>query len=41
MVAYVPGEAAGAYEFTSALPVQIVKHLLPVLDPLLKASRGP
>ncbi len=40
MVAYVPGEAAGAYEFTSALPVQIVKHLLPVLDPLL-ASQGP
>lgn len=41
MVAYVPGAAAGAYEFTSALPVQIVKHLLPVLDPLLDATSTP
>lgn len=35
MVAYVPGDAAAAYGFTSALPVQIVKHLLPVLAPVL------
>lgn len=37
MVAYVPGEPAAAYEFTSALPVQMVKHLLPVLEPLLRS----
>jgi membrane peptidoglycan carboxypeptidase len=35
MVAYVPGPEAAEYGFTSALPVQIVKHLLPVLEPLL------
>jgi hypothetical protein len=35
MVAYVPGPAAAGYEFTSALPVQIVKYLLPVVEPLL------
>jgi membrane peptidoglycan carboxypeptidase len=35
MVAYVPGEAAGGYRFTSALPVQIVKHVLPTLEPVL------
>jgi hypothetical protein len=42
MVAYVPGAAAAGYEFTSALPVQIVKYLLPVLEPLLGpvAPRG-
>ena len=34
MVAYVPGEAAAEYRFTSALPVQIVKHLLPALEPM-------
>jgi hypothetical protein len=37
MVAYVPGEAAAGYGFTSALPVQMVKHLLPVLEPLLRS----
>jgi membrane peptidoglycan carboxypeptidase len=36
MVAYVPGAAAAGYAFTSALPVQMVKHLLPVLEPLLR-----
>jgi membrane peptidoglycan carboxypeptidase len=35
MVAYVPGEAAAGYRFTSALPVQIVKHVLPTLEPVL------
>jgi membrane peptidoglycan carboxypeptidase len=41
MVAYVPGEAAAGYGFTSALPVQMVKHLLPVLDPLLQPVPPP
>jgi len=36
IVAFVPGRAAAAYEFTSALPVQIFKNLLPVLHPLLQ-----
>jgi len=35
VVAYVPGPAAAQYQFTSALPVQVLKHLLPVLRPLL------
>ncbi|MBI2307651.1 MAG: transglycosylase domain-containing protein [Rhodocyclales bacterium] len=33
--AYVPGAGAAAYEFTSALPVQIVKEVEPLLRPLL------
>jgi membrane peptidoglycan carboxypeptidase len=32
---YVPGEAAGGYRFTSALPVQIAKHLAPLLNPVV------
>jgi membrane peptidoglycan carboxypeptidase len=41
MVAYVPGEAAAGYAFTSALPVQMVKNLLPVLEPLLRPVPSP
>jgi hypothetical protein len=41
MAAYVPGEAAAGFEFTSALPVQMVKHLLPVLEPLLRPTPSP
>jgi membrane peptidoglycan carboxypeptidase len=42
IVAYVPGPAAAQYHFTSALPVQLLKHLLPVLRPLLvDAGRHP
>ena len=41
MVAYVPGEAAAGYEFTSALPVQMVKHLLPAFEPLLRPVASP
>jgi membrane peptidoglycan carboxypeptidase len=35
LTAYVPGEAADSYSFTSALPVQIVKQLAPVLGPVV------
>ena len=36
ITAYVPGREAGAYRFTSALPVQVFKHLVPILLPLLE-----
>lgn len=35
LTAYVPGEQADGYSFTSALPVQIVKQLAPVLGPVV------
>ncbi len=35
ITAYVEGENAGDYHFTSSLPVQIVKFLNPVLSPLI------
>lgn len=38
VVAYVPGQAAAAYEFTSALPVQLLKHLLPAIQPLVSET---
>ncbi|MGR9085742.1 MAG: transglycosylase domain-containing protein [Gammaproteobacteria bacterium] len=44
MTAYVAGDEAEKYHFTSSLPVQIVKFLNPVLTPLLNrppASRNP
>lgn len=42
MTAYVPGGEAASYDFTSALPVQLLKHLAPTLMPLLdsQASGG-
>lgn len=36
VTAYVPGNAARGYTFTSALPVQVFKHLVPALMPLLE-----
>ena len=43
ITAYVPGETAQNYNFTSALPVQILKNLAPelnpYLDPLQRARR--
>ncbi len=36
--AYVPGAAAAGYEFTSALPVQIVREIEPLLRPLLTGA---
>ena len=35
LTAYVPGEQADRYSFTSALPVQIVKQLAPLLGPVV------
>jgi membrane peptidoglycan carboxypeptidase len=35
MTAYVAGKDAGSYQFTSSLPVQIVRFLQPTLTPLL------
>jgi membrane peptidoglycan carboxypeptidase len=35
MTAYVSGKDAGSYQFTSSLPVQIVRFLQPTLTPLL------
>jgi membrane peptidoglycan carboxypeptidase len=38
LTAYVPGEQADRYSFTSALPVQIVKQLAPVLGPVVSPT---
>jgi membrane peptidoglycan carboxypeptidase len=38
VTAYVPGEKAKDYRFTSALPVQVLKSLLPVLEQHLGAT---
>ncbi len=35
VTAYVPGGEAASYDFTSALPVQLLKQLAPTLSPLL------
>jgi membrane peptidoglycan carboxypeptidase len=40
VTAYVPGEAAGHYGFTSALPVQVLKAMAPVLQPLVAAGES-
>lgn len=39
VTAYVPGQAAGNYHFTSALPVQILKTLSPILMPLITSPK--
>jgi hypothetical protein len=40
VTAFVSGSQAAHYDFTSALPVQILKELEPVLRPLLHAPPG-
>jgi membrane peptidoglycan carboxypeptidase len=40
VTAYVPGEAADAYDFTSALPTQILRELAPVIEDLYNESVG-
>ena len=40
LIAYVPGAGAAAYDFTSALPVQLLKVLAPGLMPLINAGAG-
>ena len=36
VIAYVPGQMAASHKFTSALPVQIFRHLSPILLPLME-----
>ena len=38
--AFVPGSKAAGYDFTSALPVQILKELQPALAPLIVGKEG-
>lgn len=40
LIAYVPGAQAAAYDFTSALPVQLLKVLAPQLMPLINGGAG-
>jgi membrane peptidoglycan carboxypeptidase len=40
LIAYVPGEQAAAYDFTSGLPVQLLKVLAPKLMPLINRAAG-
>ena len=35
LTAYVPGRAADSFRFTSALPVQVLKGMAPILAPYL------
>ena len=39
MTAFVPGADAAKYTFTSALSTQVMKHLLPVLKPLVDKAQ--
>ncbi|MBL8291073.1 MAG: transglycosylase domain-containing protein [Bryobacterales bacterium] len=41
LVAYVPGKSAADYKFTSALPVQIFRHLAPTLRPVIENGVSP
>jgi hypothetical protein len=36
MTAFVPGRTAEAFKFTSALPVQVLKGMAPILTPYLQ-----
>ena len=40
VTAYVTGPEAGRYEFTSALPVQVLKSLAPILAPRFEWTQG-
>ena len=40
VTAFVPGEQAAAYDFTSALPVQILKEMEPLLRSLTSGQPG-
>ena len=39
MTAFVPGADAANYKFTSALSTQVMKHLLPILKPLIDKAQ--
>jgi hypothetical protein len=41
VTAYVPGEGAAAYDFTSSLPVQLLASLAPDLLPLVGDAGDP
>ena len=41
IIAYVPGAQAAAYDFTSGLPVQLLKVLAPTLMPLINSGTSP
>ena len=40
LIAYVPGAQAASYDFTSGLPVQLLKVLAPTLMPLMASASG-
>ena len=40
IIAYVPGAEAAAYDFTSGLPVQLLRVVAPTLMPLINAVAG-
>ncbi|KAF0865013.1 transglycosylase domain-containing protein [Pseudomonas sp. LD120] len=40
LTAYVPGASAQAFKFTSALPVQVLKGMAPILMPYLQPGNG-
>ena len=40
IIAYVPGAQAAGYDFTSGLPVQLLKVLAPKLSPLINGAAG-
>lgn len=41
VTAHVDGAAAADFTFTSALPAQILRHVAPLLEPLMQAERSP
>jgi hypothetical protein len=38
LTAFVPGQAAEGFRFTSALPVQVLKGMAPILTPYLEPA---
>jgi hypothetical protein len=40
LTAFVPGRAAESFRFTSALPVQVLKGMAPILMPYLEPDHG-
>jgi len=40
LTAYVPGQAADKFHFTSALPVQVLKGMAPILQPYLQGQNS-
>jgi membrane peptidoglycan carboxypeptidase len=40
LTAFVPGETASSFAFTSALPVQVLKSMAPLIQPYLDASQA-